>query len=143
MAARAHYLAEFERVVARLPGLAAQRRSALERFAAAGFPTPAQETWKYTDLKPLEKQLFVAATERATTTGQVEEEHRVAGLDAYRLVFVDGHFVPRLSDFGGLPAGMTLAPLSQLMEKTDVADMIGAATDGAVTDLNGAFLTDG
>src|SRR3546814_9474349 len=38
-----------------LPWLSRLRSDALARFATSGLPTPRQESWKYTSLRPLEK----------------------------------------------------------------------------------------
>ncbi|ENA1771504.1 Fe-S cluster assembly protein SufD [Yersinia ruckeri] len=60
-----------------------------------GFPTQKQEDWKYTPLDRLLDQRFAYAD------AQVSSEQLAAlalPLDAYRLVFIDGSYVPELSD---------------------------------------------
>ncbi|KYP97481.1 cysteine desulfurase [Sodalis-like endosymbiont of Proechinophthirus fluctus] len=61
-----------------------------------GLPTRQHEHWKYTPLDGLLVHRFVPATARAVATA--DRDVLDLGLDACRLVFVDGHFAPALSD---------------------------------------------
>jgi len=93
------------------------RRRALERFAELGFPTERDEEWRFTSLARLLAATFSAALEpgrdavgRAAVTLAVDEATAFgAGL---RLVFVDGHFVPRLSTPLANRGGLVVAPLA-------------------------------
>ena len=85
----------------RLPGdreVAARRASAFDVFAKQGLPHRRIEEWKYTDLralmreaKPLASPPDAAAKARAKGAGAL-----VGDVEARRLVFVDGAFVPEL-----------------------------------------------
>ncbi len=93
--ARQHYLAGYESLRDRLEKLGTDRvrrlrRSAIERFAEIGFPTPKNEEWKFTKLAPLLALPF----EPAPRNGVDLEGLRplVAGFTGIRLVFVNGHF---------------------------------------------------
>ncbi|QIR27671.1 Fe-S cluster assembly protein SufD [Kluyvera genomosp. 3] len=68
----------------------------LKQLHQLGLPTRKDEDWKYTALDKLLASTFVAPALPALTDEQ-RDSHAVA-LDAYRLVFVDGQFDPRLSD---------------------------------------------
>ena len=88
---------------AKLPGdgkVVALREAAFRRFEAQGLPHRRIEQWKYTDLralmrdaKPLAGPPDAAAKARAKIAGGL-----IGDMDARRLVFVDGVFVPELSD---------------------------------------------
>lgn len=146
-----HYLAEHARLASQLPGhalpwLQAERKAALERFTLQGLPTPRNESWKYTDLRLVEKQHFAAA--QAIDGITLSDLPLPAGLDAHRLVFINGHYAPALSDIGQLPAGACLGPLSAHLAANDdelraqlTAGMSG--TQGTLSDFNAAFMRDG
>ena len=70
-----HYRREWDAARAALPGagigwIDRTRREALDRFCERGFPTPRDEDWKYTSLRPLERRAFrldPGPTERRVT----------------------------------------------------------------------------
>jgi len=137
---------------AKLPGgpaIAERRLSAFGRFAELGLPHRRVEEWKYTDLralmrdaKPLAEAPSAAAKLHAKGAGKI-----FAGLDCRRLLFVDGAFVPDLSDLRGLEPGLTIGPLSKALAEGDplVAGRLGevVATDDVAVALNTAFMGDG
>src|SRR5712692_5348656 len=93
-AAEQQIAAEWETAKGRLPGPAALRAAAFERFAHVGLPHRRIEEWKYTDLralmrdaKPLASPPDAAAKARAKDAGKI-----LADIEARRLVFVDGAF---------------------------------------------------
>ena len=102
---------------ARLPGgdaIAAQRAAAFDIFAKEGLPHRRVEEWKYTDLralmreaKPLASPPDAAAKARAKTAGQM-----LGDVETRRIVFVDGAFVPELSDTAALERGLTVGSLA-------------------------------
>src|SRR3954469_2087403 len=103
-AAEQQLAAEWQAAKARLPGATALREAAFERFAAAGLPHRRVEEWKYTDLralmrdaKPLAAPPDAGAKERAKDAGGI-----LSDIESRRLVFVDGMFIPELSDVTGL-----------------------------------------
>ena len=84
-----------------LPWLSELRETALERFSAGGLPTPRQESWKYTNLRPLEKVGFGAdGAPRACISIDRAPSLLPAASDSHRLVFVDGHHRADLSTMG-------------------------------------------
>src|SRR5262249_62165329 len=102
----------------RVPGPVLLRAPAFERFAVAGLPHRRVEEWKYTDLralmrdaKPLAGAPDAAAKMRARTAG----EALASSIEARRIVFIDGAFMPDLSDLHGLEAGLTIGSLAQAL----------------------------
>lgn len=75
------------------------RKAGMARFAELGFPTLQDEDWRFTNLAALVKLPFRPAFD-ASANGLTAEDLKAftfAGLDAIRLVFVNGHYVPELS----------------------------------------------
>jgi Fe-S cluster assembly protein SufD len=140
--------AAYEAARGRLPGIAALREDAFERFAVAGLPNRRVEEWKYTDLRALMREAYpmapppdAAAKARAKSAGDI-----LSGTDCRRLVFVDGAFAPDLSDLKP-EAGLTIGSMAEALAKGDalVAQHVGKtfATDDAAVALNTALMGDG
>jgi Fe-S cluster assembly protein SufD len=136
----------------RLPGddaIAAQRAAAFDLFAKVGLPHRRIEEWKYTDLralmrdaKPLAAPPDAAAKARAKTAGAL-----LGDVEARRLVFVDGAFVPELSDVGNLERGLSVGSLADALTNGDPAltthlGKLAPVSDVAVA-LNTALMGDG
>jgi Fe-S cluster assembly protein SufD len=149
-AAEQQIAAQWEAAKGRLPGPAALRQSAFACFAQAGLPHRRIEEWKYTDLralmreaKPLANPPDAAAKARARDVGRA-----LADIESRRLTFVDGAFVPELSQLDGLEPGLTIRSMAAALADGDplVAARLGkvvpAADDIAVA-LNTAFMGDG
>ena len=121
------------------------RARAIERFADAGFPTPKDEVWKFTNLRPLTRQAFSLAP-RGINSLSLEDlsPHLPEGLACHRMVFVDGHFRADLSDIGDLPDGASLASLAETLNH-DPAALEAYCTDqgDSPAALNTAFMADG
>jgi len=142
----------FSHARTRLPGdgvIGAQRKAAFDVFAKEGLPHRRVEEWKYTDLralmrdaKPLASPPDAAAKARAKTAGKL-----LGDVETRRLVFVDGAFVPELSDLAGQEAGLSVGSLADALAGGDpmVAAHLGKvapAGDVAVA-LNTALMGDG
>ena len=136
----------------RLPGdeaIMARRNAAFDVFAKEGLPHRRIEEWKYTDLRALMRDAKpLASPPDASAKARAKDAGRVLGdLDARRLVFVDGAFVPELSDLRELEAGLVVGSLAQALTDGDpvVAARLGKlapANDAAVV-LNTALMGDG
>jgi len=121
MTAKDRCVSEFERLerqgaLGRPSWLAPLRRSAMDRFAEAGFPTTREEDWRYTNLAPL------AAMPLRPANGVASDDLPAAGLppplggtDWPRLVFVDGRYSRRHSSRPLLPGGARVSTLADAM----------------------------
>ena len=123
-----HYVAAFSDFQIDHPApawLSAKRREAMEAFKRLGFPTVRDEEWKYTDVTPVAN---LAATpvfrpEAHGAAPQTLPEHLPFNeISGHKLVFVNGHFAPALSDIGELPAGATITSMAQAFG--DNADIV-------------------
>jgi Fe-S cluster assembly protein SufD len=136
----------------RLPGggaIAAQRAAAFDIFAEQGLPHRRVEEWKYTDLralmreaKPLASPPDAAAKARAKTAAQM-----LGDVETRRIVFVDGAFVPELSDTAALERGLTVGSLAAALADRDPVltaylGKLAPGSDVAVA-LNTALMGDG
>jgi Fe-S cluster assembly protein SufD len=138
---------------ARLPGdrkVVALRDAAAARFDALGLPHRRVEEWKYTDLRALIREAKpIAGAPDAAGKARAKDAGKVIGdMDSRRVVFVDGTFVPELSDLANLSPGLTIRSMAQALAEGDalVADRLGKVmpADGeGVIALNTALMRDG
>jgi Fe-S cluster assembly protein SufD len=131
-----------------LPGkgtIASLREDAFKRFEERGLPHRRVEEWKYTDLRALMRDMApLAAPPDASAKAKAREAGKLlAGVECRRIVFVDGAFVPELSDLSPEP-GLTIGSLADALVKGS-APAIGTvfATDDVAVALNTALMGDG
>lgn len=91
------------------------RRAALEDALRDGLPGARSEAWKYTPLRALERRAFTASPAVVASI----DPALLTTIPAPRLVFVNGRFDATHSDAAGLPPGLTLLPLSQVLRDGD------------------------
>lgn len=103
----------FETLPARdAAGLGAMRRAALDAALHDGLPHARVEAWKYTPLRALERRSF-APVEAATPA---LDPALLAAIPSPRVVFVNGRFDAAGSDLADLPEGVSLRPLSSVLD---------------------------
>jgi Fe-S cluster assembly protein SufD len=151
-AAETALAANFAHARRTLPGaqaIAALREDAFRRFETDGLPHRRLEDWKYTDLRALmrEAKPLAAPPDAAAKARAKDAAATLASLEARRIVFVDGAFVPELSDLAGLEAGLTIRSMAQVLAAGE-AQLIGrlgriVPTDDVAVALNTAFMGDG
>jgi len=96
----------------------------LERVLARGLPTKRDEDWKYSEPVLLAQKRFGAAAPQVVDT----RPWLLPGLDAIRLVFVNGTYRAELSD--PLPEGLSMTPLPPARPPVD---------DTVFSELNAIF----
>jgi Fe-S cluster assembly protein SufD len=154
LAGAARFAADFEIFLRELPvhepaSLTALRRMAIERFAMLGFPTLRQEAWRQTNVSAIAQGTF-----DRLPAGVPEPTVDLSRLDplaegaAARLVFVNGRLSTRLSTLSGLPDGVVVASLAEVLRTAPqtVEPWLGQFArfdDQPFVALNTAFLTDG
>jgi Fe-S cluster assembly protein SufD len=115
MASAKPFLDNFDAVHAGEPEwLLRSRRSALDRFGELGLPTRRQENWRFTNLRPLERQEFPPSRDPVTMQQAAIAPYLVEGA-GYRIVLVNGRFDRGLSKLDGLPAGVLLASVKEIV----------------------------
>jgi Fe-S cluster assembly protein SufD len=125
------------------------RRSALARFGELGLPTRRQESWRFTNLRQLEKQEFSPARANVAVQQAAIAPYLVEGA-GHRIVLVNGIFDRGLSQLDGLPPGVLLASVKEIVAQ-DVPGwfLLGpqifgeGASDEPFVALNAAAAVDG
>lgn len=131
--------------------LSAKRRDAMDAFKSLGFPTVRDEEWKYTDVTPV-ANLAATPVFRPALNGSAPQAlpthlpfNEISG---HKLVFVNGHFSPALSEVGALPPGAVITSMAQAFEHNVdiVMEHFGKHLDWkneTFAALNTAFAQDG
>lgn len=123
------------------PWLCRVRERAFERYADLGLPTLRDEDWKYTNVGHLEKRAYALA-EDAKDAGAAARVATLAMAGCARLVFINGHHSPALSDLralGQLPEGATVGSLASLAARPHALEswLAGRLTVSAEAPHNG------
>ncbi len=125
------------------------RKTAIARFSELGFPTTRDEDWRFTNVAPIASLPFkpVPNLVPGRLDAAVIARYSFAGLQASRLVFLNGHFSRELSSVlptaNGVKIGSLVAALqtdSALLEKHLARHSGGGDAFAA---LNTAFFRDG
>jgi len=129
------------------PVLADLRRRGREAFAAKGLPTPRDEDWRFTNLRPVTGVDW--ATAEPTVTAEVRSAVAARSFEpATRVVFVNGGIVPELGRSSALPAGASVTSLAELAAERPelLRTHLGALADperSPLAALNAAGFVDG
>jgi len=116
------------------------RQAAEARLETQELPTLKDEDWKYTDLKLLRETTFApgVATEVDIAESILPEARGT------RLVFVNGHFAPHLSNTSALPPGVRLLHLASASEAAaGLGTLATPESSDVFANLNHARFTDG
>jgi Fe-S cluster assembly protein SufD len=145
---RDFYRAQFREQDAALPGacvpwLRRRRAQALEQFLDSGFPTTADEDWKYTDLRTVARRRYVSAPPTTVAAAMP-----ASGFEAHEFVFIDGRYAPQHSRPGPLPPGARVTGVAEALASDAGAleawlDGDGGSARHGLLALNAAFLQDG
>jgi Fe-S cluster assembly protein SufD len=131
------FLSRYEGLRGRLIGSAFIREEASEIFRARGLPTPREEAWHFTSLRPLAD---IAFHEPLTEIGACERlMDRLPAIEGPRLVFVDGRFRDDLSIVPDAVSvrvgGPAYGPLARAPEDRLAALNTMLAEDGAAIEV--------
>jgi Fe-S cluster assembly protein SufD len=127
----------------------AVRRSAIDRFAALGFPTPKNEDWHFTSVAPIAEHEFRAGPTESSLVQAADLAPFIFNRPEWpTLVFVNGRFAKELSTLGTLPRGVTVRNLAEAWAEDEpllAQHLTKLATfdEQAFTALNTAFMKDG
>jgi Fe-S cluster assembly protein SufD len=146
------YLSAFERFehngASRPTWLAHLRKSGLSRFSELGFPTLRDEDWRFTNVTPITKLPFNPLVEPALDDVPDVKQFHFASLECTQLVFVNGHFAPKLSRFLPQQKGVQVDSLARVLQSdgTLAQKHLGRharVEQNAFAALNTAFFSDG
>lgn len=121
--------------------LSALAQEGLEVWSKVLFPTPQIEEWKYTNTESIARGDFRLAPVPSTALEpSLLEPYEIPELNAARVVFLDGHYVPALST-QEMPKGVSVKRLSELSVTT--AGSLGLHKGEPFAALATALLHDG
>lgn len=110
---------------AALPWLRTARQHARRRVQALGLPSTKEEIWRYTGLRSLVEQSFVPVGDAIPALdARGLERCLIPGLDAYRMVLVNGRWAPGLSQLPERPTGVRAESLREILA-TDAGALEG------------------
>ena len=143
------YVAAFEALKDRRPAgppaLEQARQAAIGRFAAMGFPTTADEEYRFTNVAPIATTPFDRAPEHTAVAGADLTGHLYGSATAAELVFVNGRFQLALSSVAAVPAGLTVSGLAESLDTPEVLawlTRLASSETSAFTALSTAFFED-
>ena len=131
-----------------LPWIDALRHDGALRFKDVGFPSMRDEDWRYTNVRPIQKREFNPAPAPIKLDQDALSCCVLPGLDAYRIVFVDGSYCAALTRAEALPSGVTAESMAAAVA-TDTAEVratlgsVAARHSSGFISLNTAFVADG
>ena len=123
--------------------------SAMASFQELGFPTTHDEDWKYTSLDRITSVSFEHGNGEARAVSADDiSELACAETECNRLVFINGNYFPQLSLIRGLPAGVRVESLAEVLARKDdfLEPYLGRYArihEQAFVALNTAFVEDG
>ncbi len=132
----------------RLPAcIAALRQRGSDAFERLGLPTTRDEEWRQTNVAAIGKTSW-SIPEPVDVEEATLDRFLVPGLDAYRVVFVDGHYAPRHTLLPGKPGEVTIGSLAEgcRADEERVAPHLARYAEpesDAFVALNTAYLHDG
>jgi len=115
------------------------RDAAWQVYEQTGLPTTRNEDWKYTDLSRLTAVLgetWWTPSHAVDLDNETVEKQSIPELDAYRLIFANGHFQ---DDMPNLPEGVSVIPLSALLTSDTGKAAKALEMDENVPLFNGAI----
>ncbi len=124
------------------------RKPAMDSFAQLGIPTIRHEDWKYTNVAAQFKAGLTDITNITSNTVDANHLNLFPFLKANRLVFVNGHFSPTLSDVIDAAEGLVIGSLALYNELGHMAlrdnyNTLANNDKEAFSALNTAFAQDG
>jgi Fe-S cluster assembly protein SufD len=145
----------FEQLLARTPGdsetrpLAQARQEARRAVQELPIPGRRQEAWRYSSVGEVLAQHYAPA-EPDLDLGLTSEvnDWLLPTTDTYRLLFINGHFAPALSNVEALPEGVTLGSLRSALhlDPSSLTIWFGQTANhrrDIFTALNTALMNDG
>ena len=123
------------------------RAQARDTFDGLGLPSTRDEAWKYTDLRAALKADYQLAGPADATEADLDGT-AIDGLDAARVVLVNGHLDRALSDLDGLPDGVVIGSLRDATREGGAAveryfGQVARTDKSAFAALNASFDLDG
>lgn len=123
------------------------RKTGITHFAEMGYPTSSDEEWRFTPVGSIAETPFSPLMEAPRLKGfRIDFPYQEKAWP--RLVFVDGHFAPALSNLNGDMGGVRIGSLAEAVRNADWGmeehlAQYARPQENAFLALNSAFFTDG
>lgn len=120
------------------------RQDAFARFEKQGFPTVKNEDWKYTNIHSLVNKTYLL-NEDVDVANLDLSQADIPGLDAHRIVLVNGQYVLAFSSLED-EIGLTVKPIEEASGEANFQKHFAQhadKTESAVVALNTALYTSG
>ncbi len=133
---------------ASLPWLQQLRSTGFTEFVNQGFPKAQDEDWRYSNLSALTKKSFTLALAESDAVTISNSIARYKLANAWVVVLVDGRYRAELSCLEGLPQGVELSSLSEVLRthpdkvKAYLGEAVLGSKHGFIA-LNNAGFIDG
>ena len=111
----------------------------MKRLEGLDFPTRRDEEWKYTSVNRLLQPAYQLEPAVEVTEAQLQP-FLIEGLDAIRLVFINGAFREEFSDIGKLPEGLTVMDLASALADSRYQEMVQRQLDSLMDGQENAFM---
>jgi Fe-S cluster assembly protein SufD len=122
------------------------RADAFGAFMEKGLPHRRIEDWKYTDLRGLMRDAPAPAEPAKSPDARaaLDRADAFSAVDRARIVFVNGHFIPPLSDMAGLERDVDFVSFGRfLADGGAILDRVLDPAEATIFALNSAFVRDG
>lgn len=100
------------------------RENAIDRFSQIGFPTVANEEWKYTNIAPFVRETFEIVRERQMLDAEKFAPFVLPETTESRLVFVNGRFDAESSNVQSLDERATVKNLSAALQDEKHSEIV-------------------
>ena len=146
-----HYLTDFKQLqnIKKDDWFSKQRQSAFNIFQKSGFPSTRKENWKYTDVRPIAKNLFSNIANGSVVISDNEIDAILfKELECIELVFVNGTYSEKYSNIKNLPNELTIKNMANALGndedflKKHLSQYVND-NSSSFTALNTAFIQDG
>ena len=124
-----------------------EKKLAEEKFNVLDFPKKTEEKWRHTSINKLLQHRF-GLGKTVQLDKKTVDLFTIPGLDAYRLVFINGYYNPELSNEIQKDGGLVIK--SSAKAKIEHPELFkkyfkstGLDSDNFFTNLNSAFVTNG
>lgn len=126
--------------------LSKARQQGSAELETAAWPTRKTEAWKYTSLYALTQDNYLQSAPAKTLSESDIADFQISGLDAYKIVFVNGQFNVELSDDIDGIEEFTAVNFSTATNSQDIADRLNSTyklEKHLFAQINNSLLTDG
>jgi Fe-S cluster assembly protein SufD len=121
------------------------RKQGLDRVKASRLPTPRDEDWRFTSLKPLVRTKFELTHPYEGKLDAIDE-YSIPESKGSRIVFINGYYSEEHSSLENVPEAVTVGNIADFADQDIVKDHLNQYSDyddNPFVGLNDSYLNDG